>query len=99
MKWPRLEETTFFDSGTVEVRSRPIWVVIVEFWFLYVHEFFTHILWERVPERIRDRVRDDYWGDPSEAAFHTFYSWTLSHERIDKSAKYTKLDTKQKGFR
>lgn len=93
MNNPRVTETTFFDSGTVEVRSRPLWVTVLENWFLYVHEFWTHTLWERVPERFRDRVRDDYWGDPSEAAFHVFYTWTLNHGvEIDRTAKYTKLE-------
>lgn len=81
----RVKSTTFFEkAGIVEVRSRPLWVVILEFWFLWVHEFWTHVVKVRFPE-------DPYWGEPMEAAFHEFYTWSLGIETIDKSAKFTNL--------
>ena len=94
MKNPRVTETIFFEKQhVVEVRSRPLWVTVFENWFLYVHELWTHMLWERVPERIRALVRDDYYGDPSEYAFHRFYNWSLNYGvEIDKTAAYFALE-------
>ena len=87
----RIEETIFFEKqGIVEVRSRPVWVVVLELWFAWVHELFSHTLKIELP-------KDPYWGDPMEAGFHHFYSWSLNHDlTIDKSARFTNLDTKER---
>lgn len=93
MKIPRIKETIFFDEDRiVEVRSRPAWVTILEFWFLWVHEFTCHgPLHLSIPTGNKD-----YWGDNGfEAAFHVFYTWTLNYDfRIDRSEKLARKEGK-----
>lgn len=84
---PRWRETIFFERpGIVEVRSQPLWIKGLEFWFVWVHELTSHKLRLGVPKRIYD---DKYWGEPLEAAFHHFFTWTLNYDvRIDRSETY-----------
>lgn len=79
----RITEVIHFEQqGIVEVRSRPLWIVLLERWFVEVHELFSHTLKLRIP------YEDPYWGEPMEAGFHKFYTWTLNHgERIDATYK------------
>jgi hypothetical protein len=89
MNFPRYRYTIFYPPrgktpGVVEVRSRPLWVTVLEFWFLWIHEFFSHTLNIRLPE-------DPYWGEPFEAGFHKFYSWSINYDEvIEESATITK---------
>jgi hypothetical protein len=91
MKQPRIREIIFFHKqGTVEVRSQPLWIKVIEFWFLWVHELTYHTIWVRIPQRVQRWLIDPYWGDPMEAAFHRFYTWTLNYDvRIDETANFT----------
>jgi hypothetical protein len=93
----RIEEATFFgpypdepDRHVVEIRSRPLWIVLLEVWFIWVHELTSHKLRLRIP------YDDPYWGEPLEAGFHHFFTWTLnSHTTIDKRATYSNLKERE----
>lgn len=94
VKSPRISETTFFDKAkVVEVRSRPVWVVILEFWFLWVEELWVHVLRVRIPTGNKS-----YWGDDAiEVGFHRFYMWTLNEfTTIDRTEKLVKPNPNQK---
>lgn len=80
----RIKETIVFDE-VIEVRSQPAWIKVLEFWFLWVHEFWSHKL--HLPKLPTGNT--EWWGDDAfEAAFHTFYTWTLNYDvRIDSSVK------------
>jgi len=78
----RIKETIVFDD-VIEVRSRPAWIVILEFWFVWWDEIFFCKL------DIERWMRDDpYWGKPLSAAWHTLHTWLVNHdERIESSVK------------
>jgi len=85
----RIKETIVFDE-TIEVRSQPAWIKVLEFWFLWVHEFWSHTLPGRTGISIKlPTGNTDWWGDDGfEAAFHHFYTWTLNYDvRIESSVK------------
>ena len=83
---PRKYETIVFNDVT-EVRSRPLIIWLLEFWFLWVHEFWSHKL--NLPKL--PTGNEDYWGDDGwEAAFQRFYTWTLNFDKRVESSTPTR---------
>ena len=76
--------TTIVFPGETQVRSRPLIIWLLEFWFLWVHEFWSHNKFFRIKLPTGNK---EWWGDDGfEAAYHVWYTWTLNFdERVESS--------------